>query len=320
MPIGLSPYQQGQRSGSYGTGMGFYGPTRQSGSYGTGMGAYGPTRQSGSYGSLPQYGGSGAGGYSRPRGARLPILPDVAEGGNLINAAGSGKATSNDPSKEASIQQEAGNDAERFAQQAAARQQGLAQEQQANDESRAKYLAADANSQGAADRDEQTAMAKSLGIDPSSSPADIAAAAAGPYTVGTNSGSVTAPSTQEDAMRNAVRMKIAGQNGQTNSAIAGAYAAGANANGATPPPVVAGRAATTSPAIPNAPAGQPTIPLSGTANTPAPYMRPIGATPYQVGGALPTAPAVAPSRTATSRSAYTAQPRRRNGTLPIPTY
>ncbi len=179
----------------------------------------------------------------------------------------------------------------------------------------AAYREARDNSQGAVAAREQTQEAGALGIDPSSSPKDIAAAASGGYHVGADgriagadTGNESVAPNQTD-VRNAVVTQQAQRNGAQAATQATAYATGANsATGVAPTganPFTAGIAPratpnmTTSamPGVPAQPATQPPV-APPRPQSPAPPAQPMARPPQS------TSPFLAQPRTAAPGQAY----------------
>jgi hypothetical protein len=233
--IQMAAMRSGALGSAYGGGMPRYGGA---GGYGAGS-AYG-----GGY-----MGGSPMGGYGQRR-TRLPILPDQSSNAN-VSPAGAGRASSDATNLAAADSTNAAN-AERLQSAGAAANAALTarQDQVASDQDKsiASYRTARDNSQGAMDSQTQETQARDLGIDPKSSPADIAIKAGGAAGFDANgmpTGGGTAQPNSTDvaaAAASAQAAKSGSQLGQASSAYAGAYqsATGVKPTGASPfPPMMA---------------------------------------------------------------------------------
>jgi hypothetical protein len=225
---------------AYSGGMRGYGGMGSMGAYGgMGMGGYG------GMGSMGAYGGMGMGGYGQRR-SRLPILPDMSSNAN-ISPAGGGRASSDSTVLQAQRSKDGEQEsAQRSAMaEAGARQQ--ANQAQADDEQNKSieaYRTARDNGQSAMDAKTQTTQATDLGLDPKSSPADIATKVGGPVGFDANgmpTGGGTAQPNSTDvaaAAASAQAAKAGSSLGQASSAYAGGYqaATGVQPTGASPFP------------------------------------------------------------------------------------
>lgn len=222
-----------------------------------------------------------AGGRS-PMRQRLPILPDLSEHPN-VSPAGSGSSSgfTAQNQEEGQRQQEQLREQQQRTSEALSaekqQQNVIAQRKQAV--SIADYRQKRDTSPGATAAREQTQEAKSLGIDPSSSPTDIAAAASGPVhqgadgrMAGGDTGNESVSPTQPNDVRNAVLQIQAQKDGQQRMAVDQSYAKGA---GVTSPfsPATTPAPSTTAPA---------TLRDGTSASTPppSPVAAPVAPTPF----------------------------------------
>lgn len=200
-------------------------------------GGYPSSTGFGGYGGA--YGGGGMGGGSRYGRTRLPILPDLSSQPSAVPQGGGNSEMGTSGQAQAVIAEQ------RAKEEAQSREVGQninAASKQFSDDQQASvnaYRTAQANSQGAQDSRNQTQESRSLGIDPSSSLPDIAAAASGKTNLANNTGAGTsaAVAPNETDVRNAVTAQQNAKDGSQLATEASAYATGA---GSVPPPTQTG--------------------------------------------------------------------------------
>lgn len=173
------------------------------------------------------YGGGGAGG-SRYGRTRLPILPDMSEHPSVSPVGQGNEGMGGSPQVRAGlmeqqrVQQEASIENSRAI--AAKNATGMANQ----DKSVEAYRVARDKDQSMVDARNQTTQARQLGIDPASSPTDIARAASGATNLkdGTGAGTDAALPTNSQQVATAAAAVQDARNGKQDKDISNAYAQG----------------------------------------------------------------------------------------------